>query len=238
MVSPMTMDSERLQFQSIIDAGFLSQLQSPPDSVEDISSDSHFTAEADLHHLFSSLPEVQDIPMTSLQNTFSINDDQLACFPTGSINIFNGTKLYLTDDDRWKAVLDHDDQANGHFVYCVKTTGIYCRPTCPSRRPQRSNASFHFTNQEAEKAGFRPCRRCKPQELASPSDLRQLTAVEMVKQEIQTAVNQGIKQPSLTALATKAGMSSFHFHRVFKARTGTTPEEYGKLVRLQEPKKE
>jgi AraC family transcriptional regulator of adaptative response/methylated-DNA-[protein]-cysteine methyltransferase len=60
----------------------------------------------------------------------------------------------------------------------------------------------------------------------------------MVKQEIQTAVNQGIKQPSLTALATKAGMSSFHFHRVFKARTGTTPEEYGKLVRLQEPKKE
>ncbi|KAG2183193.1 hypothetical protein INT43_006188 [Umbelopsis isabellina] len=141
--------------------------------------------------------------------------------------------IYDNDEKRWTAVLNHDMDANGQFVYCVLTTGIYCRPSCASRRPRRSNVSFHNTNQDAEKAGFRPCKRCKPQELACPSDMRQMIAVGVVQQEIQLAAQKGRKQPPLSKLAAQAGMSSFHFHRVFKARTGFTPDEYGKRVRAQ-----
>ncbi|CAM0138895.1 unnamed protein product [Umbelopsis sp. WA50703] len=143
--------------------------------------------------------------------------------------------MYDSDDKRWSAVLNHDTEANGQFVYCVLTTGIYCRPSCASRRPRRTNVSFYNTNQDAEKAGFRPCKRCKPQELACPSDMRQMTAVSVVQQEIQLAAQNGKKQPPLSKLAAQAGMSSFHFHRVFKARTGFTPDEYGKKVRAQYP---
>jgi methylphosphotriester-DNA--protein-cysteine methyltransferase len=229
----MTIDAQEIDFQSIIEAGFVSQSPTSSEESNEISPLSNPTADADFHNLLTSLSAVEDSQLSMMQNTFYIKDDQAPCLSPKTEHILSGIKLYLTDEQRWQAVLKHDSMANGHFFYCVKSTGIYCRPTCPSRRPQRSNVIFHVTIQDAEKAGFRACRRCKPQELVSPSDLRQLTAVEMVKQEIESAVDQGVKQPSLASLATKAGMSSFHFHRVFKARTGITPEEYGKLVRSQ-----
>ncbi|KAI8582369.1 hypothetical protein K450DRAFT_228620 [Umbelopsis ramanniana AG] len=141
--------------------------------------------------------------------------------------------LYVTDEERWQAVLKRDSEACGHFVYCVRTTGIFCRPTCPSRRPLLCNVLFFLTNEEAKSAGFRPCKRCNPQDLVLPSDFRQMIAVESGKEEIRVAAKQGKKMPSLRYLASKVGMSSFHFHRVFKARTGVTLEEFRKLTLAQ-----
>jgi AraC family transcriptional regulator of adaptative response/methylated-DNA-[protein]-cysteine methyltransferase len=74
-----------------------------------------------------------------------------------------GTKDALSDDDRWHVLVNRDPQAYGEFVYGVLTTGVYCRPACASRLPNRENVRFFGTNEEAEKAGFRPCRRCKPE---------------------------------------------------------------------------
>ncbi|KAI9285714.1 metal binding domain of Ada-domain-containing protein [Umbelopsis sp. AD052] len=141
--------------------------------------------------------------------------------------------LYKTDEERWQAVLERDSKACGHFVYCVRTTGIFCRPTCPSRRPLLCNVTFYLTNEEAENAGFRSCKRCNPQDLVLPSDFRQMVAVESGKEVIRVAAKQGTKMPSLRYLSNKVGMSSFHFHRVFKARTGVTLEEFRKLTLAQ-----
>jgi methylphosphotriester-DNA--protein-cysteine methyltransferase len=162
------------------------------------------------------------------------SNDAIASLPAISIASPDFlTSPYKTDQERWKAVLERDGEACGQFVYCVRTTGIFCRPTCPSRRPSMCNVSFCSTNEEAKKAGFRPCKRCKPQDLALPSDFRQMVAVESVKEEIEVAAMLGTKLPSLRYLSGKVGMSSFHFHRVFKARTGMTLQEFRKLVLAQ-----
>jgi methylphosphotriester-DNA--protein-cysteine methyltransferase len=160
--------------------------------------------------------------------------DTIASLPIISIPSPDfSTSPYKTDQERWKAVMERDAEACGQFVYCVRTTGIFCRPTCPSRRPSMCNVLFCSTNEEAEKAGFRPCKRCKPQDLVLPSDFRQMVAVESVKEEIEVAAMLGTKLPSLRYLSGKVGMSSFHFHRVFKARTGVTLQEFRKLVLAQ-----
>ena len=74
------------------------------------------------------------------------------------------SKPFATDQQRWQALVDRDPAADGIFYYSVKTTGIYCRPTCPSRLARRENVRFHATCQAAERAGFRPCKRCRPTE--------------------------------------------------------------------------
>ncbi|KAI8582357.1 hypothetical protein K450DRAFT_228573 [Umbelopsis ramanniana AG] len=214
--------SEELQFQSILDAVF-----SPHSS--------HAARDPDANQ-FSTALERQNTHSTgvSMEELLFLNDSikGIACdLPiTPSSSPASAKVPYSTDEERWQAVLNHERAADGHFVYCVRSTGIFCRPTCPSRRPLLSNVLFYSNNPEAENAGFRPCKRCKPQDLILPSDLRQLTAVELVKKEIEEAATQGMKQPSLRYLANKAGMSSFHFHRVFKARTGLTLDEYRKLM--------
>jgi AraC family transcriptional regulator of adaptative response/methylated-DNA-[protein]-cysteine methyltransferase len=125
-----------------------------------------------------------------------------------------------TDEKRWTAVVRRDRGADGAFYYSVRTTGVYCRPSCGSRLARRANVRFHPTREEAERAGLRPCRRCRPSE--PPLVERQAAAVARACRLIETA--DGV--PSLDALAGAAGMSRFHFHRVFRAITGVTPKAY------------
>jgi len=126
----------------------------------------------------------------------------------------------IGDDARWDAVQRRDAGADGSFYYSVRTTGVYCRPSCPSRGAKRANVAFHASSQAAEAAGFRPCLRCAPH--LPPLAERQADAVARACRLIEESED----EPDLDALAQAAGMSRFHFHRVFKARTGITPKAY------------
>jgi AraC family transcriptional regulator of adaptative response/methylated-DNA-[protein]-cysteine methyltransferase len=134
---------------------------------------------------------------------------------------------FATDDARWQAVQRRDGRADGAFYYSVLTTGVYCRPSCASRRARRENVAFHATREAAEAAGFRPCRRCRPNE-ASVAE-RHASAVADACRLIEEAE----ETPSLDALARAAGMSRFYFHRVFKAVTGVTPKAYADAHRAE-----
>jgi AraC family transcriptional regulator of adaptative response/methylated-DNA-[protein]-cysteine methyltransferase len=127
---------------------------------------------------------------------------------------------FATSDARWNAVRRRDRAADGLFYYSVLTTGVYCRPSCAARLPRRANVAFHATCQEAEAAGFRPCKRCRPDE--GPLAERHASTVAHACRLIEEAE----EAPSLDALARSAGMSRFRFHRVFKAVTGVTPKAY------------
>ncbi|OWJ64279.1 bifunctional DNA-binding transcriptional regulator/O6-methylguanine-DNA methyltransferase Ada [Inquilinus limosus] len=127
---------------------------------------------------------------------------------------------FANDEARWAAVQRRDRAADGAFVFAVRTTGIYCRPSCASRHPRRENASFHPDGAAAERAGFRPCLRCKPNEMSLAE--RQIALVVAACRKIETAE----EMPSLDELAEAAGLSRFHFHRMFKAVTGVTPKAY------------
>jgi AraC family transcriptional regulator, regulatory protein of adaptative response / methylated-DNA-[protein]-cysteine methyltransferase len=133
----------------------------------------------------------------------------------------------IESDPRWAALLRRDPTAEGQFVYSVATTGIYCRPTCPSRRPRPENVAFYATTAEAEKAGFRPCQRCKPTE--APASERHAALIADACRRIERAET----APSLDALAAKAGLSSSHFHRLFKSITGLTPKAYAAAHRAE-----
>jgi AraC family transcriptional regulator of adaptative response/methylated-DNA-[protein]-cysteine methyltransferase len=124
------------------------------------------------------------------------------------------------DEARWAAVVRHDAAADGRFVYSVRTTGIYCRPSCAARRARREHVRFHETCAGAERAGFRPCKRCRP--TAPPLAEQRAAAVARACRLIEEADD----PPSLDALAEAAGMSRFHFHRVFRSLTGVTPRAY------------
>jgi AraC family transcriptional regulator of adaptative response/methylated-DNA-[protein]-cysteine methyltransferase len=134
---------------------------------------------------------------------------------------------YATEEQRWSAVLRRDSAADGAFYYAVRTTGVYCRPTCPSRLARRENVSFHATREEAEQAGFRPCRRCRPDQ-AAPATQR-AAAIATACRLIESAE----ELPPLEVLARSAGLSRFHFHRVFKAMTGLTPKAYADAYRAR-----
>ena len=131
------------------------------------------------------------------------------------------------DDSRWGAVRRRDRAVDGSFVYAVRTTGVYCRPSCAARTPLRENVTFHATCSDAERAGFRPCKRCRPNE-ASLAEW-QAAAVAKACQLIEQAE----ELPSLDDLARAANLSRFHFHRVFKAVTGLTPKGYAAAHRGQ-----
>ena len=134
---------------------------------------------------------------------------------------------FENDDERWAAVVERDRRAEDHFVLGVVTTGIYCRPGCPARRPRRENVRFFARGEEAEQAGFRPCKRCRPN--APSLEERRATAVARACRLIEEAE----ETPDLDALAEAAGMSRYHFHRVFKAATGITPRAYAAAHRAR-----
>lgn len=131
----------------------------------------------------------------------------------------------MSDEQRWQAVAARDGEADGVFVYAVVTTGVYCRPSCPSRRPARGNVRFFALNAEAEANGFRPCLRCRPTAISSRQ--RAALAVEAACRTLETART----APTLVTLAGPAGYSPFHFQRLFRAHTGLSPRRYFDLVR-------
>jgi len=130
-------------------------------------------------------------------------------------------------DPRWPAVVARDPTADGTFVYSVKSTGVYCRPSCAARTPRPENVRFHATCSEAERAGFRPCKRCKPDQ---PSLIEKHSAKVV---EICRLIDEADDVPGLDELARRAGLSTFHFHRVFKAMTGLTPKAYAAAQRAR-----
>jgi AraC family transcriptional regulator of adaptative response/methylated-DNA-[protein]-cysteine methyltransferase len=123
-------------------------------------------------------------------------------------------------DPRWAAVVARDAAADGTFVYSVRTTGVYCRPSCAARLARPENVAFHATIADAERAGFRPCLRCKPNE--APAAERKAAQIA----EACRAIEASDEAPNLEDLAERAGMSVSHFHRTFRAVTGLTPREY------------
>ena len=136
------------------------------------------------------------------------------------------------DDARWAAFIARDAGLDGEFFVSVKTTGIYCRPSCPARRPKRENVRFFATATEAERAGFRPCKRCKPNE---PSFVQQhADKVKEACRLIETAE----LEPKLDDLAGAVGLSSYHFHRVFKSVLGVTPKAYAAAHRNKRVREE
>ena len=135
-------------------------------------------------------------------------------------------------DPRWAAVTARSATADGSFFYSVRTTGVYCRPSCGSRRPRPENVRFHASREEAEQAGFRPCKRCRPDR---PSLSEQHAAIVT---EICRLIETSSRVPVLEELAARAGMSPFHFHRVFKAVTGLTPRAYAAAHRGERVRRE
>lgn len=132
------------------------------------------------------------------------------------------------DDLRWRAVVDRDTAADGAFVYAVRTTGIYCRPSCASRKPRRDAVAFYAVPEAAEQAGFRPCRRCQPR-IAAASDPR-VAAVREACRMIEARA--GETAPTLEELAKRAGFSPYHFQRLFSRLVGISPRQYGDALRL------
>ncbi len=131
------------------------------------------------------------------------------------------------NDSRWATVVARDSRMDGKFYYSVGTTGVYCRPSCAARLARPENVRFHATCEDAEKAGFRPCKRCKP---------NQSSLVEQHAAKIADAcrlIEKSEDAPSLEQLATHAGLSVYYFHRVFKAITGLTPKDYAAAHRAK-----
>ena len=131
------------------------------------------------------------------------------------------------NDPRWTAVVERNPQADGEFVYSVRTTGVYCRPRCPARTARPENVAFHASPADAQRAGFRACLRCKPDQ--PPLATQHAALVAHLCHIIETAE----QAPSLTALAGHAQLSAHHLHRVFKAVTGLTPKAYADAHRAQ-----
>lgn len=135
--------------------------------------------------------------------------------------------MTMTKTDYWNAVLAHERSMDGVFYYAVLSTGVYCRPACPSKRPRRENVVFFRTREAAQQAGFRPCRRCKPDSTGVADPNSQL--VEKVCRYIDTHSEDPV---TLEALGRALGMSPFHLQRTFKALTGITPRAYADSRRL------
>lgn len=126
-------------------------------------------------------------------------------------------RLHITDDDRWQSVVDRDVNADGQFVFAVQTTGIFCRPSCRAKHALRKNVRFFADAQQAQDAGFRPCKRCQPdKDSAQQHRLDKIArACQLLEQESPLTLDE---------LAQQVAMSPYHLHRLFKATTGMTPK--------------
>jgi AraC family transcriptional regulator of adaptative response/methylated-DNA-[protein]-cysteine methyltransferase len=130
-------------------------------------------------------------------------------------------------DPRWQAVAARDSSADGKFFYSVRTTGVYCKPSCAARVARPENIAFHPTAADAERAGFRPCKRCRPNQPSRPQPNADVVA------ELCRFIENADTPPTLDELARHAGLSAFHLHRVFKEVTGITPHAYAVAHRVK-----
>jgi AraC family transcriptional regulator of adaptative response/methylated-DNA-[protein]-cysteine methyltransferase len=124
------------------------------------------------------------------------------------------------DDPRWARIVARDKSADGHLWYSVSTTGVYCRPSCPSRTANPKNVQLHDTLESARATGFRPCKRCNPDGPSVECDNAALV------EKACRIIEESEEEPSLDKLADAVSRSPGYFHRVFKAATGVTPKEY------------
>lgn len=140
----------------------------------------------------------------------------------------NGTQTaeHTDKEDRmWEAIERRDAHFDGRFVFAVRSTRIYCRPSCPSRRPRRDRVAFYETAAAAEFDGFRACKRCRPTEFA--------TDAEIVQRACQLIDNANDERISLSAVGAQLGMGGSQLHRVFKRILGVTPRQYAAARRLE-----
>lgn len=128
--------------------------------------------------------------------------------------------LSVAEDPRWARIVARDKSADGHLWYSVSTTGVYCRPSCPSRAANPKNVQLHDTLESAKASGFRPCKRCNPDGPSIGAENAALVA------KACRLIEQSEEEPSLETLAGAVGRSPSYFHRLFKAATGVTPKDY------------
>jgi AraC family transcriptional regulator, regulatory protein of adaptative response / methylated-DNA-[protein]-cysteine methyltransferase len=133
----------------------------------------------------------------------------------------------MQEDQYWQAVMTRDEELDGVFVYAVRSTGVYCRPSCPSRRPKREQVLFFVRPEAAEEAGFRACKRCRPRELSSREE--QVALVQQLCHYIEEHLE---SQLTLTDLGEQAHLSPYHLQRVFKSVMGITPRQYAEACRM------
>jgi AraC family transcriptional regulator of adaptative response/methylated-DNA-[protein]-cysteine methyltransferase len=133
----------------------------------------------------------------------------------------------VADDPRWARIVARDKTADGHLWYSVSTTGVYCRPSCPSRTANPRNVQLHDTLESAKATGFRPCKRCNPDGPSIECENAALVA------KACRIIEESEEEPSLETLADAAGRSPGYFHRMFKAATGVTPKDYAAAHRAK-----
>ena len=131
------------------------------------------------------------------------------------------------DDRKWQAVLARDREFDGALYFGVRSTGIYCRPSCPARRPRRQNVVFFPRPEAAEGAGFRPCRRCRPQGTSRAQE-----QAAWVAEACRRLAASEERRPRLADLGAELGLSPHHLQRTFKQVMGVTPRQYADAVRL------
>ena len=146
------------------------------------------------------------------------------------------TASYSSDDERWAALERRERDADGVFWYSVKSTGVYCRPSCAARPALRKNVAFHLSCAAAEQAGFRPCLRCKPEQ--APLAERHADMVARACRLMDASLGTSEGEYDLDSLAQACAMSRFHFHRIFKTHTGITPKAYARAQRAARLEKE
>ncbi|KAJ4345883.1 uncharacterized protein N0V89_012019 [Didymosphaeria variabile] len=137
---------------------------------------------------------------------------------------------YTTDASRWRALSTRDPAANNKFVYTVKSTHVYCRPTCPARLARRANVGFCATPAEAAALGFRACKRCKPNvaEMEDPQEKAVAKACVLIEEAIKAGGENGKEGLRLQDLAKKVGLTPRYFHKIFKEKMGMSPKEWAK----------
>jgi AraC family transcriptional regulator of adaptative response/methylated-DNA-[protein]-cysteine methyltransferase len=146
-----------------------------------------------------------------------------------------GTTVESRQQNRWQAVLAHDRSNDGKFVFAVSTTGIFCRPSCPAKRPRRENVSFFENAVQAEKAGYRACLRCRPKALdGSPQSVLLRSICRYIERHVVD--QQSEERLTLSLLAKEFHLSSFHLQRTFKAVLGVSPRAYVDACRLRQLK--
>lgn len=138
----------------------------------------------------------------------------------------------LTVEMMWQALIRNDQNFDGVFYYSVKSTGIFCRPSCKSKVPRRENVSFFFEPHKAIAEGYRPCKRCRPDLLSPPAE----PIREMMNQVTKILQTDYVNSDILADLPTLVHVSPFHLQRSFKKLTGATPKEFLRAVRIEKAK--